>query len=201
MTVIAIVGKADKRILAYPLMKTCGLMGKTCVVTDDVTYRRLYSGTEDTGVINDVEVKIEKDLTTQLAEEIEKQKTEEEVDYIIYLTDTFIPPSAQKVVALCSQSRTFLGEEIEGLLEQDEEGRIVLSTIALYSKSKNYWKVPVTQLIWRPEYIQYVCETEERRVLIPLKDKTINAFLCDAFAKTLNLTAGNMKKIMDRKIV
>ena len=49
MTVLAIVGKADKRILAYPLMKTCGLMGKTCVVTDDAAYRRLYPGTEDTG--------------------------------------------------------------------------------------------------------------------------------------------------------
>lgn len=201
MTILAIVGKADKRVIAYPLMKTCGLMGKTCVVTDDVTYRRLYSGTENTGYINDVEVNIEKDLGKDIAERIELKKYEDGFDYLIYLADTFIPPNATKVIALCSQSRTFCGEEIEGILEDDEDGRIALATITLYAKAKNYWKVPITQIVWKPEYVQYVCETEERRILLPLKDKLINGFLCGTYAKTLNLTTGNMKKIMDRKIV
>lgn len=201
MTVLAFVGKADKRILAYPLMKTCGLMGRACVVTDDVAYRRLYSGTRDIGYVNDVEIIIAKDLDAGVAERIERQKMQEGVDYLIYLADTFIPSTAVKVVALCSQSRTFCGEEIEGILERDEDGRLVLATLALNAKPKNYWKVPITQIVWRPEFVHYVCETEEKRILAPLKDKQILSFLCNAFAKALNLTTGDMKKIMGRRIV
>ena len=200
MTILAIVGKADKRVAAYPLMKTLSLMGKTCVITDDVTYRRLYSGTEDNGIINDVEIFIRKDLSRALAERMEMEKEANGCDYLLYLTDTFIPDHAEKVVALCSQSRTFCGEDIEGLREEDEEGRIVFATMALYAKPKNYWGVPLTQILWKPDYVEYVCDTEERRILMPLKDKIMDEFICTIFADILKLTPQNMKKIMNRKL-
>lgn len=201
MTIISFVGKADKRILAYPMMKTCGLMGNTCVVTDDVTYRRLYPGTENTGCINDVEINIEKGLDACIAKQLEQEKAENGCDYLIYLTDTFIPQTAARVVALCSRSRTFCGEEIEGVLERDEDDRIAPATLTLSAKPKSYWKIPVTQIVWKPEYMHYVCETEERRMLTPFKDRLINGFLCSVFAESLNLSQKDMRKIMDRKII
>lgn len=200
MTILAVVGKTDKRVLAYPLMKTCGLMGKTCVITDDVAYRRLYSGTEDTGTINDVKICIRKDLSEALAERTEMEEEADGCDYLLYLTENFIPNHAQRVIALCSQNRTFCGDNIEGLKEDDEEGRLVFATITLYAKSKNYWGIPLTQIIWKPDYLEYTCETEERRMLMPVKDKVIDSFLCEAFADTLKLKPANMKKIMNRKM-
>ena len=200
MTILAIVGKADKRVLAYPLIKALSLMGKTCVVTDDVAYRRLYSGTADSGIIDDVEINIQKSLSEDVAEEMEKDREETEFDYMLFLTDTFVPDHAGKVVALCSQSRTFLGEEIDGLAEENDDGRFVFATMALYTKTKRFWKVPLTQIVWKADYVEYACETEERRQLMPLKDKTVDGFLCDAFAQTLNLNPMNMKKILDRKL-
>lgn len=200
MTILAIVGKADKRVLAYPLMKALSLMGNTCVVTDDVAYRRLYSGTADSGAIDDVEINIRKNLSEDEAEEMKKDKEEEGFDFMLFLTDTFVPDYAEKVVALCSQSRTFLGEEIDGLAENNEDGRFVFATMALYTKSKKFWKIPLTQIIWNADYVEYACETEEKRQLMPLKDKTVNGFLCNAFAQTLNLNPVNMKKILNRKL-
>lgn len=200
MVILAITGKTDKRILAYPLMKACGLMGKTCAIAEDAAYRRLYSGTGDTGYINDVEVNIVTGLTPELAERMEQEKQREDFDYLIYLTESFVPPDAAKVAALCSTSRTFCGDELEGVLE-DAQGRIVLASLTVSPKPKNYWKVPLMQIPWKPEYIQYICETEENRRLTPLKDKTVSQFLCGAFSKALSLQPGNMKKIMDRKLV
>ena len=70
----------------------------------------------------------------------------------------------------------------------------------MYAKSKNYWGIPLTQIIWKPDYLEYTCETEERRMLMPVKDKVIDSFLCEAFADTLKLKPANMKKIMNRKM-
>lgn len=198
MVILAIVGKTDKRILAYPLMKTCGLMGNTCVITDDGAYRRLYHGMEDTGFINDVEINIVKGINNGTAEILETQKANEDFDYLIYLTEAFVPPGAGKVVGLCSPSRTFCGEDLEGVLEDADN--IVLATLTVYPKPKGYWKVPLVQMVWKPDYVQYVCETEENRHLSPLKDKVVNQFLCDAFSRVLNLQHGSMKKIMERKL-
>lgn len=201
MTVLAIVGKADKRILAYPLMKTCGLMGNACVVTDDAAYCRLYSGPEDSGSINDVQIRIVRNLDDAHAAAIEEEQAKNGTDYLLYLTERFVPAAAEKVLALCSPSRTFVGEELEGVLERDEEGRIAFATLTIRPKAKGYWKIPLMQLVWRAEYLQYICETEELRILTPLRDKPVNRLLCTVFCRPLSLQESSMLKIMERKLV
>lgn len=199
MTVLAIVGKADKRILAYPLMKTCGLMGKTCVVTDDAAYRRLYPGTEDTGTVCDVEVTVKCPLDCGVAEAFVRRKEAESFDYLLCLTEAFVPPDAKAVIALCSQRRTFCGRELEGMIA-DEGERFFPATLTVEPKPKNYWKASLVQLVWKADYIRYICETEERRQLMPLGDRAVNRLLCDAFHRALHLERGSMRKIMDRKL-
>lgn len=196
MVSLAIVGKADKRILAYPLMKTLALMGRTVVLSDDAAYRRLYSGMGDRGVIDDVEIRIVKEFPDGLPGDFVNVAEDGGYDYALYLTEGYIPPDAKRVVALCSPSHTFLGSSLEGLVEDSD---YIFASLTVIEKPKGYWNVPVTQILWKPEFIQYVCETEERRRLAPLKDKAVSLFLCRTFADSLHMDPAKMSKVMKRK--
>lgn len=197
MVNLAIVGKADKRLLAYPLMKTLALMGRSVVLTDDAAYRRLYPGMGNQGMINDVEVRIVKDFPDGLPDDFLSVAEEGGYDYALYLTEGYIPSDAKKVVALCSPSHTFLGSSLEGLVEDSD---YIFASLTVNEKPKGYWNAPVTQILWKPEFIQYVCETEERRCLAPLKDKAVSLFLCRAFADSLHMEPARMAKVMKRKL-
>lgn len=199
MISLAIAGKADKRILAYPLVKTLALMGKTLVATDDAAYRRLYSGTGDKGMINDVEIRIVKDFSGDSMEGLLEEAEEGGFDYALYLTECHVPQDAVRTVALCSPAHTFLGSSLEELVEY-QECDYVFASLTVIEKPKGYWKQPVTQILWKPEYLQYVCEVEERRCLMPLKDKTVVPFLCRAFADSLHIDQAKMAKVMKRKL-
>lgn len=199
MISLAIVGKADKRVLAYPLMKTLALMGKTIVATDDVACRRLYPGMENRGMINDVEVCIVKEFSGESLEAFLSVARDGDYDYALYLTEGYVPPDAKKTVALCSPVHTFLGSSLEGLMEYSECD-YVFASLTVIEKPKGYWKVPVTQILWRPEYVQYICETEERRCLMPLRDKVVGPFLCRTFAESLHIDQAKMSKVMKRKL-
>lgn len=200
MISLAIVGKADKRVLAYPLMKTLALMGKTIVATDDAAYRRLYPGMENKGMINDVEIHIVKNFSDDSSEEFLSGMKDDNYDYVLYLTEGYVPPDAKKTIALCSPSHTFLGAYLEGLVECSDYSDCVFASLTVIEKPKGYWKAPVTQILWKPEFIQYICETEERRCLMPLKDKTVVPFLCRVFAESLHIDPAKMLKVMKRKL-
>lgn len=200
MIKIAITGKADKRILAYPFMRACSIAGRTSVITDDMAYKRLYAGTENQGVIEEIKINILPLLSEQSLAEIEEQEINRETEYLIYISDTYYPKDAGHVLMLCEYNSTFMGTSMEDIIEEQEN--ITFGTLTLTPR-KNKSVIPkgvqFHQIIWKPEYSIYLFQTEELRQLQPLKDKLVSAFLVNAFAGILDIKPATFYELLKRK--
>jgi hypothetical protein len=205
MVKLAIVGKADKRILAYPLMHVCSFAGQTCVVTDDAAFKRLYAGEKNTGTCGDVKIRFVAGLSDEsedkqaLLSAIEAEEQDASTDLLLYITESYLPPDTEKMIAICSANKTFLGYEMDEM--EDTFPYAVLADLTIFPKSKGFWGQPVKQILLKPEYMQYLAQVEEQRMLAPLKDKTVNVFLAKTFAQSLSVKEVQYLKIAARKQV
>lgn len=200
MIKIAITGKADKRLLAYPLMRACSIAGRTRVITDDPAYKRLYAGTENQGEIEGIKVHIIPLMTEENLTEMEEQALRNETEYLIFISDTYYPKNASHILMLCEYNSTFLGDHIEDII--DEQDNITFGTLTLIPQ-KNKALIPkdvqLHQIIWRAEHSFYLFQTEEMRKLMPLKDKAVSALLVNAFAGILDIKPKSFYDLLKRK--
>jgi hypothetical protein len=200
MIKIAITGKADKRILAYPFMRACSIAGRTCVITDDTAYKRLYAGTENQGEIEGIKIHILPLLSEQNLPEIEERLISKETEYLIYISDTYYPKDAGHILMLCEYNTTFMGNSLEDII--DEQENVTFGTLTL-TPQKNKSVIPkgvqFHQIIWKPEYSIYLFQTEELRQLQPLKDKLISSFLVNAFSGILDIKPAIFNDLLKRK--
>lgn len=200
MIKIAITGKADKRILAYPLIRACSIAGRTCVFTDDPAYKRLYAGTENHGEIEGIKLHILPLMTEENMREIEELAAGNETEYLIFISDTFYPKSAGHILMLCEYNNTFLGDRIEDIIdEQDNVTFGMLTLIPQKSKALIPKDVQLHQVVWKAEYSFYLFQTEEMRKLMPLKDKAVSALLVNAFANILDIKPASFYDLLKRK--
>lgn len=200
MIKLVITGKADKRIITYPLMRACSIAGRTWVVTDDAAYKRLYIGKENHGEIEGIKISILPTMDVQRIKEVEEQAIKNETEYLIYISDSYYSKDAGHILMLCEQNSTFLGTYIEDII--DDQDNITFGTLTLNLR-KNTAPVPkdvhMHQIIWRPEYSFYLFQVEEIRQLLPLKDKSVSALLVDAFADVLNIKPAAFNDLLKRK--
>ncbi|WFR59060.1 hypothetical protein QA584_08240 [Anaerocolumna sp. AGMB13025] len=201
MIKIAITGKADKRILAYPLMRACSISGHTSVVTDDAAYKRLYAGKENYGEIEDIKINVLFELTDETLKGIEEQAVIDETEYLIVISDSYYPKDADHILMLCEQNCTFLGNYIEDIID-NQNNNVTFGTLTLFPhKIKAFVpkEVHMHQITWKPEHSMYLFQVEEMRQLQPLKDKFITALLVNAFAAPLNIKPASLNSLLKRK--
>lgn len=198
MIKISLMGKADKRILTYPLMRACSIAGRTCVITNDPGYKRLYAGLDNTGVIEGIKIIVLSDMTPECIKENEEKAKQDDIEYFIIVSDFYSPDNIDYRLMICEHNSSFFGESIEDM--QEEHENITFATISL-SKIKMVLPkgVQLHQLIWRPEFALYLYQVEELRKLLPLKDMNITNCLVDAFAQALNLKPEAFQKLLKRK--
>ncbi len=198
MIKISITGKADKRILTYPLMRACSIAGRTCVVTNDPAYKRLYAGIENSGAIEGIRIVVLPDMTYENMLEIEEKAKKSDIEYFIIVSDAYYPDNVEHMLMVCEQNSSFLGDSIEELLEDHEN--ITFSTISL-SKTKTIIPkgIHMHQIVWKPEHALYLYQVEEVRQLLPLKDKPVSTCLVDAFTAALNLKPEAFHELLKRK--
>jgi hypothetical protein len=200
MIKIAITGKADKRILAYPLMRACSIAGRTSVITDDAAYKRLYAGKENNGEIEDIKINVLPVITDELMKELEEEAVTGEMEYLILISDSYYPKDADHILMLCEQNCTFFGNYIEDII--DDQNNVTFGILTLYPhKIKAFVpkEVHMHQITWKPEHSLYLFQVEEMRQLLPLKDKYISTLLVDAFAAPLNIKPASFNSLLKRK--
>jgi hypothetical protein len=200
MIKIAITGKADKRIVTYPLMRACSIAGSTCVITDDVAYKRLYPGTENYGEIEDIKITVVPTMSIENMKEIEEQAIKNEIEYLIFISDSYYSKDIDHILMLCEYNSTFLGKYIEDIIyDYDNVTFGTLTLISRINKALVPKDVHMHQIIWKPEYSFYLFQVEEIRQLLPLKDKAISTLLVNAFATTLNIKSEAFHNLLKRK--
>ena len=98
MKIIAIAGKVDSRVLAYPLARAISLTGLTAMISDDGAYRRLYHGDELKGTVSGIDVSV----GIKMDENLRNSLNDEGMAYdnIILVTGGYIPSDVDGVI-LC----------------------------------------------------------------------------------------------------
>lgn len=198
MIKISITGKADKRILTYPLMRACSIAGRTCVVTNDPAYKRLYTGIENKGAIEGIKIIVLPDMTPENMLLIEEKAQKSDIEFFIIVSDANYLDGVDQMLMVCERNTTFLGDSMEELIEDHEN--ITFSTISLNKMKTIISKgINIHQIIWKPEHALYLYQVEELRQLLPLKDKYVSACLVDAFTAALNLKPEAFYELLKRK--
>lgn len=200
MIKLVITGKADKRIVTYPLMRACSIAGRTSVITDDGAYKRLYAGKGNHGEIEGIKITVIPTMSHENIAEIEEQAIKDETEYLIFITDSYYLKEMGYNLMLCERSSTFLGDYIEDIIDDCENA--TFGTLSLTpNRNKNLIpkEVHMHQIVWKPEYSFYLFQVEELRQLLPLKDKPVSILLADAFAAALNIKPDVFHTLLKRK--
>lgn len=198
MKKILITGKADKRIISYPLMHICNYAGKTCLITDDVNYKRLYGGYNTQGDIDNVHIEIipPVDSNTDLSD-LFTAKEEYGYDILILVLDSYMTDGMDGIYIVGNQIRTFMDIEIEEVM--DEHPNTTAFAVSLVKRSVPSGVIP---FVWNMDDFFYLCTVEETRKLQAPKNKKMVELLqrsiCSATGTPMStytgLTVGVKKK-------
>lgn len=200
MKILALAGKADKRLLAYPLMHILALAGKTLVITDDINYRRVYKGFTNNGQIHDMAVDIYPSIDQYTVQGILDLYSEDSYDYCLMITDLFRYEQADATLCICSKTKSFLGTAIEELNDtHPEECKAIISINPL--DKKEWLKLKVTPLSWNSKRFEYVYNCEEQKELLPVTDKEVLSELERVYLKAIGISQKAFEKCAKRKLM
>lgn len=204
MKKIAIIGKGDKRMFVYPLINICKDTKKTCLITDDVSYKRLYPGYDNMEQIHEnIEINVinvmsdnpdEKRLA--MLNEVLKEKEKEDFDLILYVFDGYIPDGCDKVLGILTQTKTFLGWNLDFFHEQNKDVEFAMMTMYRTEHSKD---VKLHTFPWKTKHMLYMSRVEEFKMLQGVRDKRINEFLATMFCESLDIGKEEFLKLANRK--
>lgn len=224
MKIIEINGNADKKLLVYIMAKCLSVENKVCIVSDDITYRRLLRGNqadvEDgcvTGSISDVDVIIKtglagevrvEDIVKNISENLDKRLSnlDRQYDYVIVPCELIECTNADKRVECIQIDRAFEKEEEElikfeddsEVLEQTDGNfklRLTVNKPKLLKKDKNK-EVGVEKAVLYGSSLEYVYTCEEYKRLLIYRDKGIMS----AFSKIIAACSGYDVKYIEKLI-
>lgn len=194
MAVISMVGRVDKRILALPLIRACSIDGKTLVYTDDSNLKNLYQGRLDFGGIENVDIKFDSD-PEDLQEKVEK---EDFVKHIFYIYSDYKLSDAD-IVIHCNNYNSSTLHDVEEVNESGEyEVEKPENLHEVFFSSIPVKKTP-NLIVLKPEYYNYLVETEEKKELLVLKDKSVNLLLANIMNGKIDIRRDQFLKLLSRK--
>lgn len=204
MREIAIVGKGDKRLFVYPLLNICKDAKRTCLITDDVSYKRLYSGYDNTEQIaENVEINVisvmsdsPSDESLAQLKELKEEKQEDDFDLILYVFDGYLPEGCEKAIGVLTQTKTFLGWSLDFFHEQNKEVEFAMMTMYRSDKTN---AVKLHTFPWKMKHMLYLSRVEEFKMLQGINDKGINEFLANTFCESLDLSKEEFLKLANKK--
>lgn len=194
MAVVSIVGRVDKRIVALPLIRACSIDGRTIVYTDDSNLKNICLGRHD--FVNKENLVIRYDLSP---EGLNQEAMEDGfIKYIFYVYSDYKLLDADVVIQCNNYSRNVLSE-IGRVREDTEYGVEKEENVKELFFSMNPVKKAPNVIVLRPEYYNYLFETEEKKELLILKDKAINRLLANIMNEKIDMSKEHFLKLLSRK--
>lgn len=121
MKTLALVGKIDTRIIAYPLARALSILGLTAIISEDGAYRRMCYGDESTGTVSGVDISVGPIMDEELVNSLSKSGVP--YDYRILVSGSYIPDGVDGVIVCTGVDRTMGHVEEEEKDEKKEEPR------------------------------------------------------------------------------
>jgi len=194
MEIINIIGRADARILVYPLARALSLSGLTAVVTDDGAYRRLYSDTNsNTGTISGVDIIIGLDVENAIKTNINKDS----LNYSYVIAVHSCKSDESDSIIIKGVDRTILAEnEVEE--DRGKKGKEIVNKDVVYVSFEG---VPRNSMgiMLREDLIKYVFDCEERKELAVLKDIKVNKIISSVFSNKSGVVEKELLELLKKK--
>lgn len=194
MAIVSLVGRVDKRIVALPLIRACSIDGRTIVFTDDSNLKNVSLGKQDFVSKENLEVCHNLD-----PEGIKQQVMENNfIKHIFYVYSDYTLLEADVVIQCnnyTSNTQSELGrvcEELEYGVERQENVKEVFFSMNPVKKEPNV-------IVLKPEYYNYLNETEVKKELLILKDKTVNRLLANIMNNKIDMSKEQFLKLLSRK--
>jgi len=187
---ILLYGLADKRFIAYPLLKVVKELGKVLVVSDDGCFRRF----SDEGVLEfslgniDFMVSANYESISQEVSSIKHQ-----YNYIVYVLSNEIPQGVTKVIQVKGVSKHFYDLENENTFHVDNKELDIVDVVVSFNKLKDK---EVLTIIPSKSLIEYVYNCEDSRDFLATKDSSYASMLQVFFEKELGFNKNQLKSLL-----
>lgn len=118
MKILSIVGKADTRVVAYPLIRALSLNGQVGVITDDGCFRRLYPGRNVIGTVNGIDIAVCGRVNDKFMHVLDN--TGINYDYLVVVSGDYVPDNADGVLACHGLDRSMMTvDDDENTVDED----------------------------------------------------------------------------------
>lgn len=205
MKIIAIAGKVDSRIIAYPLARALSLSGLTALIADDGAYRRLFFGDELKGTVSGVDISVGLKADDDLKNSLNDSGVP--YDYKIIVTSGYIPPEVTGVIICKGVDKSMLSDDTQddGEIENSTSKKddievpkgIPFSTV--YVSFDTPPKDGASAINLRDTAMRYIYSCEERKELQMLDDKSLNKLIVKIATEVVGLNPDELLKLMLRK--
>lgn len=193
MKTLAVIGGVDKRPVVYPLLQCLKFLGKTLVVTDEPAFRRFDDDFSLEFENDNITIRVVPLVTQEVVTET-VQSLNEPFEYLVVVSNDFIPQGYERVVALSGVNRgfDFVDTTVGDFPNNEEFMRVFISP----TKAKNleYPKITPT-----PSLLKYIYNCEDYRKFLPLEDQATVAVVTTLFGKALGLESKTIVKLLARK--
>ena len=201
MAIISIVGNVDKRIIAIPLARGLSIDGKTAIITDDTSYKRLYKDNRDIGSISGVDIVIDYDINENSIEKL--HETYEAYKHYVFVSNTFLHKESNATILCRGRDRSLLADDVaQKLGEIDEEDKpVIKSSEIVLTVGRVDKKETVNTLQIIDKYYRYLGELEETKTLDAPNDKVLAKKIASLVGNEAGIPADTLEKLINRKQV
>lgn len=194
---ITITGDVDKRILVYPLARALSILGKTVIVTDDGSVKRLYHGLSNMGMCSGVGIIVAPSLDDGTDKCIDNFG--ETFVNRIYMGNNFIKADSAVIIKCHGVDKSLKREQYICSDEVSEESLndefitdVTLTVTKPRQKVDNCIKISSTDLV-------NLAHMEECKELMVFNNKQVNTFLAKKTAKMTGMPESEWMKVFTRK--
>jgi len=165
MAIISVVGNLDKRIIAIPLARGLMIDGKTAIITDDTSYKRLYKGSGNLGNISGLDIVIDYDLNEKSVEKL--AETYESYKHYVYVSDSFIHPESNVTILCRGKDRSLISDDVaQKLGEYDAEDNLTVNSKEIILTTGRIDKKEMSNSLQMvAKYYLYLATIEETKTL------------------------------------
>jgi len=205
MSIISIIGNIDKRIVAIPLARGLSIDGKTAIITDDTSYRRLYKNGENLGSIDGLNILIDYDINENSIEKL--SETYETHKHFVFVSDNFIHKESNVVILCKGRDRSLIADDVAqkvGQLYENEDASSIKCkeiTITVGSVDKVDKKEANSTIQMTDKYYKYLGTLEETKTLDAPKDTVLAKKIARLVGNDAGVLADTLEKLINRKLV
>lgn len=177
MRQIQLIGPVDKRVVAYPLFKTCDVLGKTLVITDDANFRRFADNYEDRFTVGRSDFVVTNDISKSIIEELGVKLSA--YDFVIIISTNVLIENNDSIVYCHGSSQLMCTEEVLDCLSEIEGlNDLTISTHKPNAKDSLYLSLD-TRLFG------YIWDCEENKRFVPCKNPDLAKLIYALFGESV----------------